>query len=72
MEFMEIIGEYRDLVSKIEITNKKLFVYLKSNFINTTELNSISNELSKKDYNLDAITTDDDNNLLIVFEYVKM
>lgn len=72
MEFMEIIGEYRDLVSKIEITNKKLFVYLKSNFINTTELNSISNELSKNDYNLDAITTDDDNNLLIVFEYVKM
>ena len=69
---MEIIGEYRDLVSKIEITNKKLFVYLKSNFINTTELNSISNELSKNDYNLDAITTDDDNNLLIVFEYVKM
>ena len=72
MEFMEIIGEYRDLVSKIEITNKKLFVYLKSNFINTTELNSISNELSKNDYNIDAITTDDDNNLLIVFEYVKM
>ena len=72
MEFMEIIGEYRDLVSKIEITNKKLFVYLKSNFINTTELNSISNELSKNDYNLDAITTDNDNNLLIVFEYVKM
>ena len=69
---MEIIGEYRDLVSKIEITNKKLFVYLKSNFINTTELNSISNELSKNDYNLDAITTDNDNNLLIVFEYVKM
>ena len=69
---MEIIGEYRDLVSRIEITNKKLFVYLKSNFINTTELNSISNELSKNDYNIDAITTDDDNNLLIVFEYVKM
>ena len=69
---MEIIGEYRDLVSKIEITNKRLFVYLNSNFINTTELISIRNELSKNDYKIDAITTDDDNNLLIVFEYVKM
>ena len=73
MNYMEsIIGECKDLVARVEITDKKLFVYLKSSVINTTEFYSICGNLSVNRYDLKSITTDDDNDLLFIFEYAPI
>ena len=72
MNYMEsIIGECKDLVARVEITDKKLFVNLKSPLIYAGEFTSICNTLERNGYKLYEITTDEENSILIVFEYIE-
>ena len=70
MNYMNIVGQFKDLVNRIEITNEKLFVNLKSPLIYAGEFTSICNTLERNGYKLYEITTDEENSILIVFQYI--
>ena len=71
MNYLAIVGEFKDLVNRIEITDKKLFVNLKSPLIYAGEFTSICNTLERNGYKLYEITTDKQNSILIVFVYIE-
>ena len=70
MNYMNIVGQFKDLVNRIEITDEKLFVNLKSPLIYAGEFTSICNTLEHNGYKLYEITTDEENSILIVFQYI--
>ena len=70
MNYMDIVGQFKDLVNRIEITDKKLFVNLKSPLIYAGEFTSICNTFERNGYKLYEITTDKANSILIVFGYI--
>ena len=70
MNYMNIAGQVKDLVNRIEITDEKLFVNLKSPLIYAGEFTSICNTLEGNGYKLYEITTDEENSILIVFQYI--
>ena len=71
MNYIDIVGQFKDLVNRIEITDKKLFVNLKSPLIYADEFTSICNTFERNGYKLYKITTDKENSILIVFEYIE-
>ena len=71
MNYLDIVGQFKDLVNRIEITDKKLFVNLKSPLIYAGEFTSICNTLERNGYKLYEITTDKQNSILIVFVYIE-
>ena len=70
MNYIDLVGQFKDLVNRIEITDKNLFVNLKSPLIYAGEFTSICNILERNGYKLYEITTDEENSILIVFEYI--
>jgi hypothetical protein len=66
-----IIEEFADSVSKITITEQKLFVAFKTPDVYADEFNSICMNLHSSNYKLKSITTDDDNNILLTFDYIQ-
>ena len=71
MNYFEIIGTYDNLIEKIEITENKIYVQLKTRNILANEFLSISDLLASDGYNISEISTNKDYNILLIFLYVK-